>query len=408
MPKRKNNNQNSTSWDVVTIGSIMRDIFTRADLSKVITIRDASSQQALLCFNYGSKLDVKEVAFTQGGGGCNAAVSFARLGLRVATIGSLGKDSIGQEVVHTLKQEDVDTSLLIEDATNNTGLSVVLNSFEGERTILVYRGANNSLSAEKVNWRKAIQTKWLYLSGITGRALNFLEILPAILKKNNIQLAWNPGSRQIAAGPRKLRALLACTEVLIMNKEEAAQFTGQQPQFQIIDSQKCTGCGDCVRVCSQEIFSQTADKKVTIHESQRCVKCGRCLAVCPTHAIKFQPWMVDVSKIITTLKSYGPRVVIVTDGKKGSQVYDGKTLYAFDIYPQTIVDTLGAGDSFGSAFVAGYINKGDIEYGLKLGTANAASVVSSYGAQAGLLSRSQAEKIIHNNSTLQVQRYQLT
>ena len=63
-----------------------------------------------------------------------------------------------------------------------------------------------------------------------------------------------------------------------------------------------------------------------------------------------------------------------------------------------LVDRTGAGDAFGSGFVAGLIRsgeeceKGDIDpenisYALRLATANAASVVEVIGASEGALSR---------------------
>ena len=50
-----------------------------------------------------------------------------------------------------------------------------------------------------------------------------------------------------------------------------------------------------------------------------------------------------------------------------------------------VVDRTGAGDAFGSGFVAGLLLKDDIDYAIKIGSANATSKVENMGAKAGLL-----------------------
>jgi len=49
------------------------------------------------------------------------------------------------------------------------------------------------------------------------------------------------------------------------------------------------------------------------------------------------------------------------------------------------INTTGAGDAFGSSFVAGLIKYNDIEQALKLGILNSNSVIMKIGAQEGLL-----------------------
>jgi nitroreductase/Pyruvate/2-oxoacid:ferredoxin oxidoreductase delta subunit len=52
----------------------------------------------------------------------------------------------------------------------------------------------------------------------------------------------------------------------------------------VIDLQKCTGCGLCVKVCPSETISMQADKaRVT---GDRSLQCGHCVAVCPADAVR--------------------------------------------------------------------------------------------------------------------------
>jgi len=51
------------------------------------------------------------------------------------------------------------------------------------------------------------------------------------------------------------------------------------------------------------------------------------------------------------------------------------------------MERTGAGDGFGSGFVCEYVRSGDIVKAIQFATANASSVVTMYGAKAGILKK---------------------
>ncbi len=54
-------------------------------------------------------------------------------------------------------------------------------------------------------------------------------------------------------------------------------------------------------------------------------------------------------------QTYSPEVVIVTQGKRGGIMFDGKDYLEYPIYPAVVVDSNGSGDVFHGAFAAGIV-----------------------------------------------------
>src|SRR3989344_4869800 len=95
-------------FDIVSIGSATRDVFLGVDDFKRIKSPDFSTGEAL-CLPYASKLEIKKMVFTSGGGGTNAAITFARQGFKTACISVVGNDFNGEELLSGLAKEGVET-----------------------------------------------------------------------------------------------------------------------------------------------------------------------------------------------------------------------------------------------------------------------------------------------------------
>jgi len=89
------------------------------------------------------------------------------------------------------------------------------------------------------------------------------------------------------------------------------------------------------------------------------------------------------------LNSFGSKITAVTNGRDGAYVRSGDQHYYSAIINTDPIDETGAGDSFGSAFVAGLFHNLSLPECLNWGIKNSASVVSHLGAKPGLLSLSQ-------------------
>jgi len=78
--------------------------------------------------------------------------------------------------------------------------------------------------------------------------------------------------------------------------------------------------------------------------------------------------------------------VVGTDGPADAYVYYDGRLYQAGVYQKVkVVDRTGAGDAFGSGFVAAIAQGAGIADALTLGSANATGVVQKHGAKEGIL-----------------------
>jgi NAD-dependent dihydropyrimidine dehydrogenase PreA subunit len=57
--------------------------------------------------------------------------------------------------------------------------------------------------------------------------------------------------------------------------------------FILIDEAKCTGCGNCLRICLGKVF-KLRDKKAEVASLDRCMECASCLFICEPGAIEFR------------------------------------------------------------------------------------------------------------------------
>lgn len=206
----------------------------------------------------------------------------------------------------------------------------VVLNVQDERSIFVYRSLDNY---DVLAPKKSLQAHWIYLGPIGDHTEQLEKEIIAKAAEKNTKLAWNPGSIQIKKGAVGYRSLLRSVSILILNREEAIKFANF-------------------------------------------------------------PARQDIYRVMEILSSYGPRYVIVTNGKDGAYAYDGVLKYQIDAVNREKIDPTGAGDAFSTGFLGRIIsadingdelNKDIMGESLKWGIINSSSVVNQIGAQKGLL-----------------------
>ena len=85
-----------------------------------------------------------------GGKGANQAVAAARAGARVAMVGAVGADDLGEEALRRLAEEGVDVAAVARLDDVATGVAVIVVDERGENQIAVASGANAELDGDEV------------------------------------------------------------------------------------------------------------------------------------------------------------------------------------------------------------------------------------------------------------------
>lgn len=68
----------------------------------------------------------------------------------------------------------------------------------------------------------------------------------------------------------------------------------QDPWLPTLDSNVCTGCGDCIPACPTGALARIAEKAV-LARPDLCSYCAGCEAVCPAGAIAL-PYQIVVER----------------------------------------------------------------------------------------------------------------
>jgi ribokinase len=185
------------------------------------TLCQINTKKSLIAFSYGDKIPVENFEISIGGNAANNAVGAKRLGVRSATVLTLGVDDVGNKIVEKLKSEGVDTTYVIQQPATTSNYSTIIN-FAGERTIFTYKAPKSYEFPVQLP-----SAPWIYLTSMGDAFRPFYNHLLNWMKKNGeVKLAFNPGSRQLRAGFDSIKDVLAASYMVYVNRKEAEIITG--------------------------------------------------------------------------------------------------------------------------------------------------------------------------------------
>lgn len=205
-------------------------------------------------------------------------------------------------------------------------------SYESERTILVKH------EEYPYQWPQPNPApRFVYLSSLAANSLSYHKEIEAWLMANpDVFLTLQPGTFQIKLGESELAGLYKRANLLVINKEESERILG---------------------------LPETGE---------------------------------DIKMLLEKTRAFGPKAVIITDGRKGAYSFDGNEMLHIPMYPDNRApyERTGAGDAFASTVTGAMALGKPFREALLWGPINSMAVVQQIGAQKGLLTRAELEAFL--------------
>lgn len=313
--------------EVLSVGDVVTDAFIKLEDDQAHVREEHGEKQ--LCMPFGQKVPFNHAVVVPAvGNSANAAVAFARLGLKSGLAANVGYDDAGREIINHLKHSGVDTRFVHINPGKQSNYHYVL-WYREERTILI---KHEEFHYHWPRFRVIDLPKWIYFSSISKHALEYHDHMAAWLERHpSVKLAFQPGTFQIDIGTHRLKNIYKHAEIVAVNREEATEITK----------------GD------HGNLHELLDK---MHE--------------------LGPRIVVISD--------GHNGAYASDGTDRYKM----PIYPD---PKPPYERTGAGDAFTSTFVAAIMKGADIQNALLWAPINSMSVVQKVGAQEGLLSERQID-----------------
>ena len=254
-----------------------------------------------------------------GGKGCNQSIAIARLGGKVNFISKLGKDNYGDLALKTLKDNNINSSTVIQSTGLQTGVAgIMLDKKTGKNAINVITGAPSTLTIDEVDkYIDVIKKSKIFLTQLEVPKDVTLHCLKKA-KENNVITILNP-----APAVEISKEFFNYIDYFTPNENEAEFYSG-------------------IKISNE----------------------------------------IDAKKASIKLLNLGVKKLIITLGEKGLFYSDGKkNIYIKALSLNNVLDTTGAGDAFnGGLAYALFKNKSTEE---ALNFANKAAGLSTTKLGAG-------------------------
>ncbi|MGI6207057.1 MAG: carbohydrate kinase family protein [Anaerolineae bacterium] len=294
---------NTREFDLLVAGEINVDLILTGE-----TVRPEFGREKL----------VTDATLAMGSSSVIVACGAARLGLKVAFVGKVGKDTFGDFMLQGLERCGVDTQAVYRVDEPKTGITVSL-SEPRDRAMLTYAGAIPELRATEVLDEHLRSARHLHVSSAFLQT-NLRPDLEALFARahrlgctTSLDTGWDPEERWNGDVSRALSEV----DVFMPNEEEAPRIAG----------------------------APTPEEALAVLAAR-----------VPLVAVKL--------------------------GARGAIAASGSRRAACPPYPVKVVDTTGAGDSFDAGLIYGFLHGWDLERSLRLGCACGALSTRAAGGTA--------------------------
>jgi ribokinase len=262
-----------------------------------------------------------------GGKGANQAVAGARLGGKVMFICKTGNDIFGHQSQQLFEEEGIDTSYVLSDNRNPSGVALITVDENAENCIVVASGANaNLLPSDLLSAEEAIRSSEIILMQLEI-PVETVEFVAGIASAAGKKVILNP-----APAGTLSKELLKHLYIITPNETEAEMISG-------------------VRIVDVDSAATAA----------------------------------------RNIASMGVQIVIITLGAKGALVFDGSKAEMINALKVTPVDTTAAGDVFNGALAVAIAENKPMDEAVRFACKAAAISVTRQGAQSSAPYRTEVD-----------------
>ena len=263
-----------------------------------------------------SRLKIEETI--SGGSVANSIVGLSQLGNKVAFVGKVKNDKLGQKYEDGLKKENVEFLYLKKDEPIPTGSCLILITPDSERTMCTYLGTAGKINDQDIN-----------INDIKNSEITFLE-----------GYLWDEGEPKKAfnkAINNSNKVAMSLSDIFCVERHKA--------EFLDLVKNKL----DIIFANEQEIMSLINTKD-------------------------FED-VIDFSKILN-------KNVVITRGEKGAMAVNKGEVFECNAKENlNISDLTGAGDLFAAGYLHGIINNMNSKESLEKGTELSSKIIQKIGAR---------------------------
>lgn len=304
-----------------------------------LTILDIAGRPVAEIPSGGGVAFVKQIRLNPAGTAAGANLNAAKLGIRTAAVGCIGRDEKADFILGSYRKWNIDCSLIQQIDTRETSATILPIRVNGERPCLHYRGASDALFVADEDFDKVLDCRFLHLGG-TG-------LLEAMDKGQSVKLLAAAKARGVTTSidlihPNEdtiglLRPMLPYVDYFMPSIEEAAYISGRKNPAEIADYFFDLGVGTCV----------------------------------------------------------------LKDGENGSWlIKSDRSVHHIPAFPVDATDTTGCGDSYCGGFIAG-LTRGLLEQeACRVASAVGALVASGLGSDAGVISWEETQHFMESFSAV--------
>jgi len=261
----------------------------------------------------------KTVTVEIGGAVVNSAIVLNNLGHRTGLLGCVGKDVWAEQAMRKFAQTNINIKHVHVKPDSTTGLTFIIVTPDGERTMFSNRGANIQLETQDIEEDSFKDAAILHISGyalLESPQKKAVWRAVDMAKKHNVQISLDTGLEPAIQNPKDLRRLL---------RELTICISGPQEISTLLDSTSPEEAADL-------------------------------------------------------LLSSGVQLAAIKLGEKGSFVADENNQFFCPPFQVEAVDTTGAGDSFTAGLLYGWTNGLSLPASAVLASVLGALAASVYGA----------------------------